>query len=88
MSEEDITEGGIADEAPPPEGLVPEVLADKPPGRLEKRRRWRRALRLGRWTLFLSAVLGVLFLSQTERGQRLVLDELLERVGGSIAGEL
>jgi autotransporter translocation and assembly factor TamB len=49
---------------------------------------WRRALRWGRWSVAVLLLLAVVFFTQTGRGQRIVVDELLERVQGSLAGEL
>jgi len=46
-----------------------------------------RVTRWAAWTLVAAAVLAVLFVTQTGRGQRVVVDYVLERVRGTFAGE-
>jgi hypothetical protein len=49
---------------------------------------WRRLLNWAGWTVVAAVVLVVLFFTQTSRGQRIVLDEVLVRARGYLAGEL
>jgi hypothetical protein len=87
MDEEGTTEEGAAEE-----GKLDVVgrsdIEEAPPTGSRPRGLWRRAINWGAWTLVALALLTVLFFTQTGAGQRLVLDELLERVRGSLAGEL
>ena len=53
-----------------------------------RRRRWRPWLTAFGWTIIVLLLVVVALLSQTERGQRMVIDRVLEVARGELAGEL
>jgi hypothetical protein len=89
-----MDEEGIIEETPEavekPEAPEAEGATDPtaPPPDIRPRPRWRRAVRWGSWGLVSMLFAGLLFFVQTGSGQSLVVDELLGRVRGSLAGEL
>jgi len=94
-AEEAVGAGAPADVSPAGESpeLVPSVDAaadDSGGGRPRRpRRRWLRGIsRAVFWTLFWVGAGGVAYLAQTQDGQRIVLDRLLDIARGQLAGEL
>ncbi|MDH3206590.1 MAG: translocation/assembly module TamB [Gemmatimonadota bacterium] len=88
MDEEGTFEEGTAEsDTPEVESSTDVAPAAAIPAR-KPRRIVRRILGWGAWGIAALAVLAILFVSGSERGQRIVLDELLERIGGALAGEL
>ena len=86
-----MDEEGRVDETTVEDVAVEDVAAGAEaaaPAEPPRRPLWRRILRWGRWSVATLLLLFLLFFTQTGRGQRLVVDELLERVQGSLAGEL
>ncbi|HET9949369.1 MAG TPA: translocation/assembly module TamB [Longimicrobiales bacterium] len=91
MSEDGRSDATEAAAPPEEASLVTGAREGRPPRRGRMRRRARRLARslAAAVVLVFALVLGlVVLLTQTERGQRLVIEELLERVRGSLAGEL
>ncbi len=85
MDEQSKAEEVVVEDAVDVEG-GPDVSAPKPARR--RRSLFRRLLNGAGWTVVVAVALIVLFFSQTARGQRIVLDEVLERARGYLAGEL
>ena len=66
----------------------PEEVSETPSAPTPKRKRRRRWVKRAAWVAVLFVVLIGLSLTQTGRGQRLVLGQAMEAVRGSLAGEL
>jgi hypothetical protein len=86
MDEEALEQTTVAEAEEAADPATGSEAAERPRGR--RRSRWRRALAWAGWSLVLLVALTVLFFTQTVRGQRIVMDEVLERVRGALAGEL
>jgi hypothetical protein len=72
------------------EAVTPDADA-APAGRAEPRRRgprWGRWLSVIAWALVVLALVGLALLSQTQRGQRMVIERVLAIARGELAGEL